>query len=800
MNALKHIFFFLFLIMNLHVRAQSGAIDPSFNPGTGANRDVYTCSLQSDGKIILAGDFTSYNGTLRNRILRLNTNGSIDPSFNPGTGANRFVFTSAIQSDGKIIIGGWFTAYNWTSRNRIARLNTNGTLDLSFNPGTGANERIFFCSIQNDGKILIGGDFTSYNGTAISRIARLNADGTLDLSFNPGTGADNWVETISIQSDGKIIIGGYLTIYNGVTVNRIVRLNADGTIDPSFNMGIKANDVIYTTMLQSDGKIFIAGDFTSFDGTARSRVARLNSNGSLDMSFNPGLGVNDVVWRSIIQSDGKILIGGEFTTMNGVSRNRIARLNSDGSHDLTFDPGTAANDRVRGILIQNDDAIVLAGFFTTFNGISRRRVVRLINCVGLSGTDVITACDSITWIDGITYTSSNNLATFVLTNAAGCDSTVTLDLTIKYSSTGTDMITVCDSITWIDGITYTSSNNLATFVLTNAAGCDSTVTLDLTVNYSSTGTDMITACDSITWIDGITYSSSNNLATFVLTNAVGCDSTVTLDLTVNYSNSGTDMITACDSITWIDGITYTTSNNLATFVLTNAAGCDSTVTLDLTVNYSNTGTAVIAACDTFTWINGVTYTESSNGATYVLTNAAGCDSTVTLNLAINSMDVSVTSTSTTLTAVQNGATYQWLRSWWEDCTNFFVLAGETNQSYTPTQSAKYAVIIEFGACLDTSECTVINVPLPSGISELNSELQISIQPNPSSGIFSVNAFENMIEEIEIYNLLGEKILCLATKDLQFPIVVNISEQRAGMYLLIAKTKENRITRKIVKQD
>ena len=91
-------------------------------------------------------------------------------------------------------------------------------------------------------------------------LARFHTDGTLDLSFNPGTGADNWVETISIQSDGKIIIGGYLTIYNGVTVNRIVRLNADGTIDPSFNMGIKANDVIYTTMLQSDGKIFIASE------------------------------------------------------------------------------------------------------------------------------------------------------------------------------------------------------------------------------------------------------------------------------------------------------------------------------------------------------------------------------------------------------------------------------------------------------------------------------------------------------------------------------------------------------------
>jgi riboflavin synthase len=251
-----------------------------------------------------------------------------------------------------------------------------------------------------------------------------------------------------------------------------------------------------------------------------------------------------------------------------------------------------------------------------------------------TGTDVITACDSLTWIDGVTYTASNNTATHTLTNAAGCDTVVTLDLTINNSNSVTDVQTACDSLTWIDGVTYTASNNTATHLLTNSAGCDSVITLDLTINNSNTGTDIITACDSLTWIDGVTYTASNNIATHTLTNAVGCDSVVTLDLTINYSTTGMDVITACVSLTWIDGVTYTASNNTATHTLTNVAGCDSVVTLDLTINYSTTGTDVITACDSLTWIDGVTYTSSNNTATYTLTNSAGCDSVVTLGLTV----------------------------------------------------------------------------------------------------------------------------------------------------------------------
>ena len=261
-----------------------------------------------------------------------------------------------------------------------------------------------------------------------------------------------------------------------------------------------------------------------------------------------------------------------------------------------------------------------------------------------SGTDTRTECNSYTWIDGNTYTASNNLATFNITNGAanGCDSLVTLDLTIVNSTSGTDTKTECNSYTWIDGNTFTASNNSATFNITNGAanGCDSLVTLDLTIVNATSGTDTRTECNSYTWIDGNTYTASNNSATFNIVGgaANGCDSLVTLDLTIVNSTSGTDTRTECNSYTWFDGINYTASNNSATFNIVGgaASGCDSLVTLDLTIVNSTSGTDTKTECNSYTWIDGNTYTTSNNSATFNITNGAanGCDSLVTLDLTI----------------------------------------------------------------------------------------------------------------------------------------------------------------------
>lgn len=212
--------------------------------------------------------------------------GDIDKTFNAviGAGADGTVKCIIEQTDGKIIIAGEFISYDYKSKNRIARLNADGTTDNSFNIGSGANVSISAAALQSNGKILITGGFTSYNGIAKNRIARINADGTLDTTFEPGSGFNSY-NSIAVQTDGKILIGGYFTSYNGLARKHIARLNSDGTLDTSFGFAVGLDSTVKEIVLQSDGKILVIGDFLDFDGISRKKIARLNADGTLDTTF-----------------------------------------------------------------------------------------------------------------------------------------------------------------------------------------------------------------------------------------------------------------------------------------------------------------------------------------------------------------------------------------------------------------------------------------------------------------------------------------------------------------------------------
>jgi uncharacterized delta-60 repeat protein len=292
-----------------------------------------------------------------------------------------------IQNNGKIIIGGGFTSCNGITRNRIARLNADGTLDSTFDPSIGANNDIIDIAIQNDGKILICGVFSSFNDVSRNRFARLNSDGSLDLSFNPGSGLDNSVSTVLLQNDGKIIIGGFFNSYNGITIRKIARLNTDASLDTTFNPGTSANQNIDNSLIQSDGKIIISGSFTSYNGTPRNRIARLNTDGSIDFSFSPSSGANGIIFSTSIQSDGKIIISGLFSSYDEFSASGIARLNTDGTLDSTFNTGTGASTDIFTTAIQNDGKIIIGGTFVSFNGTGRNRIARIQGGVSLSNSN-----------------------------------------------------------------------------------------------------------------------------------------------------------------------------------------------------------------------------------------------------------------------------------------------------------------------------------------------------------------------------------------------------------------------------
>ena len=286
----------------------------------------------------------------------MNADGSVDDLFlNAMEGANGPVFCVALQGNGQILIAGSFTSVNGVARNRIARLNADGSLDGTFLNGlSGLDDWVESMTIQPDGKILIGGFFTLVNGVTRNLLARLNFDGSLDGGFLNGlAGANNAVFSIARQSDGKILIGGAFTVVNGDSRNSIARLNDDGSVDQGFLNGLSgANSGINALALQSDGRILIGGSFNLVNGVTRNRLARLNSNGALDTSFLNGLvGANNFVYTLGLQSDGRIIVGGAFTSINGFFRNCIARLNGDGAVDDWFLhrlAGANENDRLTG--------------------------------------------------------------------------------------------------------------------------------------------------------------------------------------------------------------------------------------------------------------------------------------------------------------------------------------------------------------------------------------------------------------------------------------------------------------------
>jgi uncharacterized delta-60 repeat protein len=414
----KHLLIIALFALAFTSYAQPGTLDSTFNPGTGTNDPfypvsgflvsgkVYTTAIQSDGKIIIGGDFWTYNGISRKYIARVNADGSLDTSFNVGTGPDWQVRTAAVQTDGKIIIGGIFRSYNGIARNGVARLNANGTLDTTFNPDgiNATNAFVYTVSIQNDGKIIVGGSFLTCttpcnNYFFPNNITRLNTNGSYDGTFNPSInaqlfqGTSGGVLASSIQSDGKIIIGGGFSFYNGRAAPRIARLNTNGTLDNSFNPGGGLNDTtnnspkVYATCIKSNGGIVIGGDFDNSNGWGKYRIDCLGANGIPDGSLDIFSGFNDIVSTISIQSDGKIIVGGNFTSYNYnlnlnrvVTLNKIARLNADGSPDIFFNTNTGigANGTINTTSIQNDGKIIIGGNFTTYNGTGRNRIARIL--------------------------------------------------------------------------------------------------------------------------------------------------------------------------------------------------------------------------------------------------------------------------------------------------------------------------------------------------------------------------------------------------------------------------------------
>ncbi|MBV9209609.1 MAG: VCBS repeat-containing protein, partial [Acidobacteria bacterium] len=357
---------------NIALVNQNGAIDPSRRNGFSVTEQggVFDTALQPDGRLLVGGEFQYAEGVPRRYLARYNADGTFDSSFNTQHNIG-IVYNIAVQADGKILVA------NGGSSVLLTRLNADSSVDTSFNPpfvafsaSIQARTKVRVVLVQPDGKILVGGKLITGSATSptLSGVVRLNPNGSLDPTFNIvfARGGTNFVNDLALQPDGKIVLGGDFTnISNNGSFAYLARVNADGTVDNSFHPpspGAPINEI----ELQADGKVVYGGDFSS--------LLRVNANGTPD-GFN--VPVNNRVYALTVQPNGKILVGGFFTSINNVARQRMARLNADGSVDASFE--VAANSTVYDFTYTPDARILIGGQFTRLSGASRIAAARLID-------------------------------------------------------------------------------------------------------------------------------------------------------------------------------------------------------------------------------------------------------------------------------------------------------------------------------------------------------------------------------------------------------------------------------------
>ena len=451
------------------------------------------------------------------------------------------------------------------------------------------------------------------------------------------------------------------------------------------------------------------------------------------------------------------------------------------------------------------------------------------------GDTTATACDSFDWYEhmGIIQSCENLTHTFI--NAAGCDSIVTLHLTVNQTTYGDTTAIVCGSFDWY-GMHLAQSGDYY-YTLTNVAGCDSVVTLHFTVNQPTTGIDVQIACGSFTWIDGVTYTENNSTATCTLSNAMGCDSIVTLHLTINTATEGDTIATVCESFDWYG--THLTQSGEYTHTIANVAGCDSVVTLHLTINQPTTGTDVQIACGSFTWIDGVTYTESNNTATYPLTNTAGCDSIVTLYLTVN-QPVTTTSSAiicdSELPYVWNGVTFNEAGTQnltlqtVNGCDSIVEMTLTVNPSFSfeayltisendlpftygdttfmlgTVQSGDY--VFNFTTADGCDSVIILHLTVETGINDYALNASMKLYPNPTKDVVNVQLTMNneQLDEvgIQVFDVYGRLLEVVNMMDARSASVqttqIDLSRYANGVYLIKAVAEGNVLAvRKVVKK-
>ena len=802
------------------VAQNPGVLDASFNVGTGANNSVLATAIQSDGKIIIGGSFTSYNGTAVNRIARLNTDGTLDATFTAGigSGANANVNAICILNDGSIIIGGNFTLFNGYGRSRIAHLDISGGLYTTSWFLSDINGQVNSLALESDGKILVGGDFTVFSNSEFRGLARMDSYGIVDLTTFVSAqgltnGANASIKSVAVQGDGKIIVGGYFTIFNGVSKNKIVRLNTNGNIDATFNIGTGFAGTgtfgVLCTKIQSDGKILVGGDYTSYNGTNFPKGGRLNTNGSVDV-FSAGQ-LSGAVSSFTIQSDGKIIVTGGFTAVGSVMNN-IKRVLSSGTNDGTFTAGTAAGSTIYTSAIQNDGKIIIGGLFTSYNGTAVNRIARIMGdctpppapngssnqifCGGATVADLSITGTNVQWyssanggnpLNSITPLVSGN--SYYASQTATCVSLTRFQVTVTINQ---------PSDPTFDPILNTCQGDIFTLPSTSNNGINGTWSppIDNTTTTTYSFIPNVNECASSTIMT--VFINPFVTPTFSQLAAICSGGSFTLPSSSNENISGT----------WLPAI-----NNTATTAYTftpNSGQCANTQSMTVIVDPLTTPTfsqvAAICSGGSFTLpsssnenISGTWSPAINNTATttYTFTPSSGqCANTQTMSVAVNPLP---TVTLTTFNSVCDTAGIITL-SGGSPMGGTYSGTSVTNNSFNTavgvgTYPITYSYTNNNGCSKSASKNLSVIDCSGVGFVELTVN-EVSVYPNPVDNIFTIEVSDFIIgQTFAIFDIRGRLLLIGNLNETKTPI--NVSSFATGTYYV--NLPESNKMMKLIKQ-